>query len=137
MIITLKNKTKRMRVYQLGQQYAAGAYKSRSENIMRLRQRADGGTDIRQERLRHGPVLRILAGETKEVPAALLHDPLLRRDTQGRNPPLAILKRESDEAYAARLAGPTIEPTPEPKGQEPQDQPDAATHKRSRSRKDS
>lgn len=106
MIITLKNTTKQMRVYQLEQRYAAGEYKSRSENVIRIRQRADGGADIRQQRLRHGPVLRLLAGEVKEVPAALLHDPKLRRDTKGKRPPLKILKRETEEEYLARLQPP-------------------------------
>lgn len=124
MIITLKNTTKRMLVYQLEQRYAAGSYKSRSENVVRLRSRPDGGADIRQQRLRHGPVLRLLAGETKEVPAALLHDPQLRRDTKGRRAPLKILKRESDEEHHARVHGaakpkaalePAVfEPEPEP-----------------------
>ena len=102
MIITIQNTTRQMRVYQLDQRVAAGEYKGRSETVNRVDHDKNGNASPRRVRLRHGPVLRLLAGETREVPAAILHDTGLRRDTRGNRPPIKIVRRESPQENAAR-----------------------------------
>ena len=102
LIITLQNTTKQMRVYQLDQRVAAGEYKGRSETVHRIDHDKNGNASPRRVRLRHGPVLRLLAGEVREVPAAILHDPHLRRDTRGNRPPVKIVRRETPGENAKR-----------------------------------
>lgn len=102
MIITIQNTTKSMRVYQLDQRVASGEYKGRSENVNRITHDKAGNAEVRRVRLRHGPVLRLLAGEVVEVPAAILHDTNLRRDTKGKRPPVKILRRETEQEHADR-----------------------------------
>jgi hypothetical protein len=104
MIITIQNTTKQMRVYQLDQRVAAGAFKGHSENVNRIDHDKKGNANVRRVRLRHGPVLRIRAGEAVEIPSALLHDPGLRQDTRGKRPPIKIVRRETPDEHTARKA---------------------------------
>lgn len=104
MIITLKNATRQARVYQLDQRVASAGYKSHSETVIRVDHDVNGNSQVRRKRLRHGPVLRMRAGEEVSVPAALLHDKNLRKDTTGNRPPVRIVRRETQEEYKQRLA---------------------------------
>lgn len=104
MIITVRNTTKQARVYQLAWRVASGEFKGHSEDVLRVDHDASGNSEIRRKRLRHGPVLRLLAGEVKEIPAALLHDPVLRADTVGNRPPVKIVRRETPKQFDERKA---------------------------------
>ena len=102
MIITIKNTTRQGRVYQLDQRVSSTGYKGYSETVLRIDHDAQGNSQVRRKRLRHGPVLRISAREVREVPAAIMHDKVLNADTKGSRPKIKILRRETAEENTAR-----------------------------------
>lgn len=102
MIITIRNTTRQACVYQLDQRVSSVGFKGYSETVIRVTHDAQGNGQIRRQRLRHGPVLRLRAGETREVPAAILHDPKLGQDTKGPRPKIKILRRETPDENAKR-----------------------------------